>query len=352
MAKKTPLNFAVLGVGGIGADHIVSIRQHPDARVVALAEVSPERGREAAERFGIPTLVQDYRELLARDEIDAVSIALPNYLHASVTLDALRAGKHVMIEKPMATNARDAARMITEAKRRGRVMMVGQNQRFLPEVQTLKQLIAEGELGEVYHGKTSWSRRAGIPRIGSWFTQKKFSGGGCVYDIGVHALDRGLYLMGEFDAVAVSGQTFAKFGTRGQGSFNWGKSEIDPGRPFDVEDLAVALIKLRSGRTLLLEASWAAHQPETDAHSTQLFGTEAGARFAPLQIFRSTPRGYATEAIELRPLTINPNRIGHFIEVVLGRAKSIVPSHESLAVQKILDAIYRSAKSGREVRLR
>ena len=176
----------------------------------------------------------------------------PNYLHAPVGLEALQAGKNVMIDKPIATNAGDAAKLVEEAKKQGTLLMVGQNQRMTPTVQTAKQLILRGDLGEVYHAKTQMLRRSGIPRIGSWFTQTKFAGGGATYDIGVHALDRALYLMGEFDAAAVSGQTFAKFGPRGLGDGSWGKGEVDPSKPFDVDDLSIALIKLKSGRPYCL----------------------------------------------------------------------------------------------------
>lgn len=345
------INVAVIGAGAIGVEHIASFQQHPLARVVALAETSVDRGREAVAKFGIPKLVSDYRELLARDDIDAVSIALPNYLHAPVALDALRAGKHVMIDKPMATNARDAAQLAREAKKRKRLLLVGQNNRFAPEVQMAKQFIERGVLGEVYHAKTAWSRRSGIPRIGSWFTQKKFAGGGCTYDIGVHALDRCLFLMGEFEAVAVSGQTYASFGPRGKGESTWGKSEIDPKKPFDVDDLSVALIRLKSGRTVLLESSWAAHLA-ADFNGTQLFGTEGGLILPPLQLFRSTENGHSTETVKIEPPLVNPNRLVHFVDCILGKAKLFVTPAESVAVQKILDAIYLSAKSGREIRLR
>jgi predicted dehydrogenase len=350
-SRPESFNVAVIGAGAIGLDHLNSFKQHPAARVVALAETSPERGREAAERFNVPTLVTDYRELLARDDVHVVSIALPNYLHASVALDALRAGKHVMLDKPMATNARDAARLVTEAKKRGLLLMVGQNIRFSPEVQTARKLVVDGVLGDVYHAKTAWTRRAGIPRIGSWFTQRKFAGGGCCYDIGVHALDRCLYLLGEFEAAAVSGQTYSQLGPKGRGEGNWGKSEIDPRKIFDVDDLAVALIKLKSGRTVLLEASWAAHQPVPDFNGTQLFGTEAGLGLPPLQLFRPTPQGYAVESITPTTPYAPANRMVHFVDCLLGRAKPFVRPEESLAVQRILDAIYRSAATGREVRL-
>jgi predicted dehydrogenase len=351
-SSSRPFNVAVIGAGAIGLDHIRSFNQHPAARVIGLAEVSPERGHEAATAFGIETLVTDYRELLKRKDIDVVSVALPNFLHAPVGIEALLAGKHVMVDKPMATNAREATQLIAVAKRKRRRLMVGQNMRFSPEVQTAKHLINKGKLGDLYHAKTCWSRRSGIPRIGSWFTQKQFAGGGCTYDIGVHALDRALFLMGEFDAAAVSGQTYSQLGPLGRGDGNWGKGEVDKSAKFDVDDLAVALIKLKSGRTVLLETSWAAHLPEHDFFTSQIFGTDAGIMLNPLRLIRPSRSGYITEEITPTAPLVNENRMVHFIDVLLGKAEPYVIPAESLAVQKILDAIYKSAATGREVRIK
>jgi predicted dehydrogenase len=349
MTKQSTYNIAVIGAGAIGLNHIESFQKHPAAKVVAVAEVSPERGREAVDKFNVPELVTDYKTLLARDDIHVVSIALPNYLHAPVGLEALQAGKHVMVDKPIATNAGDAAKLVDEASKRGLLLMVGQNNRMTPQVQTAKQLITRGDLGEVYHAKTAILRRSGIPRIGSWFTQTKFAGGGAIYDIGVHALDRALYLMGEFEAASVSGQTYAKFGPRGLGDGSWGKGEVDPNKPFDVDDLSIALIKLKSGRTVLLEASWAGHLDNVD--NTQIFGTEAGLRTSPFEILHNTDDGYKIEPIELLPNLVDPNRMAHFIDVLQGEAEAFIKPTESLALQRILDAIYESARTGHEVRL-
>jgi len=350
--KSRTFNVAVIGAGAIGIDHIRSFQSHPAARVVGLAEVSPERGRDAADTCGIDILVTDYRELLQRPDIDVVSIALPNFLHAPVGLEALQAGKHVMIDKPMATHAREAAKLIATATKKRRRLMVGQNMRFTAEIQTAKKLITAGKLGEVYHAKTAWCRRSGIPRIGSWFTQKQFAGGGCTYDIGVHALDRTLFLMGEFDAAAVSGQTYSKLGPLGRGDGDWGRGEIDPKAKFDVDDLAIALIKLKSGRTVLLETSWAAHLPDRDLVSAQVLGTDAGLLLNPLRMIRPSRQGYITQELKTSTPLVDPNRMVHFIDVLLGKAAPYVKPAESLAVQKILDAIYQSTETGREVRIR
>ena len=159
--------------------------------------------------------------------------------------------------------------------------------------------------------------------------------------------DRALYLMGEFDAASVSGKTYAEFGPRGLGDGNWGKGEIDPNKPFDVDDLSIALIKLKSGRTVLLEASWAAHLDNYDG--TQILGTEGGLKFPPLQWYHSTPDGPEVTDVEMLPPLVNTNRMVHFIDCLLGEAEPFIKPSESLALQKILDAIYESSRSGREV---
>jgi predicted dehydrogenase len=351
MSAEKIVNVAVVGAGAIGLAHIEGFQMHPRARVVALAETNTERAQTAARRHHVPVVVADYRELLARPDIDVVSIALPTYLHASAALEALAAGKHVMLDKPMATNAADGTKIVALAREKNLCFMVGQNQRFTPAAQAVKQLVTGGRLGEVYHAKAVWLRRSGIPRIGSWFTQKQFAGGGCTYDIGVHVLDLALHLMGEFEVAAVSGQTFAKYGPRGRGDGSWGKSEIHPDRPFDVDDFCVALVKLASGRTVQLEVSWAAAMEHADVNGVQLFGTEGGATTHPLRWCRETALGYETAQIAGSTALVPEERMVHFVDVVLGRAAPFVLPEQSLAVQRVLDAIYESARSGREVQL-
>lgn len=351
MSADPLVNVAVVGAGAIGLSHIEGFQKHPQARVLAIAETHLERARAAAARYGVPETTADYAELLKRPDIDAISIALPTNLHAPATLAALAAGKHVLLEKPMATNAEDGARMVELARAQGLHLMVGQNQRFAPAAQAVRQLVTAGRLGEVYHAKATWMRRSGIPRIGSWFTQRSLSGGGCTYDIGVHVLDLALHLMGEFEVASVSGQTFAKYGPRGRGDGAWGKSEIHPDRPFDVDDFCVALVRLASGRTVQLEVSWAAAMEQTDLNGVQLFGTEGGATTNPLRWYRETSLGYETAQLPGSTALVPDDRMVHFVDVVLGRAEVFVPPAQSLQVQRVLDGIYESARTGAEVRL-
>src|SRR5258705_5482698 len=181
MADK--LRCGVIGPGAIGIGHLLSLNSCPRAAAVAVAETNPQRAKEASERFKIPRSYNDYHELVDQPDIDAVTIAAPNYLHAEMAIEALKARKHVLIEKPLATSLKDATRIIDAARKSKRTLMVGQNFRFNRYTQMAKMIIDRGELGEIYHARVFWLRRNGIPRIGSWFTQKKFAGVGCAYDI-------------------------------------------------------------------------------------------------------------------------------------------------------------------------
>jgi predicted dehydrogenase len=350
---QTKLRFAVIGAGAIGLHHMQSITGCARAELVAVAETNPGRLDEAAARFKVPHAYKDYEPILRRDDVDAVSIALPNFLHAPVALAALKAGKHVHLDKPMAFNAREAAAIIALAKKKKLTFMVGQNQRFSKEAQMLKVAVDKGILGDVYHGRAWWIRRAGIPRIGSWFTQKKYSGGGCLLDIGVHMLDLCLHLMGNFKAVAVSGITHARFGPRGLGGGGWGKSEIDPKAKFDVDDYACALIKLQGGKSVILEVAWAAHT-DNPSHGVQIFGTEGGGSVFPCKIYHKSTEmdGYDVITPQDIKVPLPEDRLHHFTNCVLDRKPVMVKPEQSLAIQKILDAIYQSSRTGREVLIR
>ncbi len=342
----------VIGGGGsIGQQHILSFQQSPFAKVVAIAETSEPRGQESLKRFGIPDLHRDYRALLRRKDIDVISIALPNYLHARVAIAALQAGKHVMLDKPMATNARDAARILAAAKRARRVFMVGQNMRFNPDSQQLKAMIQDGALGEIYHANAYWLRRSGIPRIGSWFTRKKFAGGGACYDIGVHLLDLTLHLLGRFDVKAVSGSVSGRLGSKGIGDGSWGKSEIDSRKIFDVDDSALALIKLKNGATVYLQVTWAAFIDKDNDYGVEIYGDKAGARWQPARVFTLTKNGAVSTEVKPVRRAVPADRMVHFMECVALRKKPLVKPEESLQVQRVLDAIYESSRTGREVRL-
>jgi predicted dehydrogenase len=249
-------------------------------------------------------------------------------------------------------NAKEATKVIDVAKTMKRTLMVAQSLRFNRHTQIARLAIERGDLGDLYHIRSFWLRRAGIPRIGSWFTQKQMAGGGVLSDLGVHLIDTGLHLLKEFDVASVTAQAGAKFGNRGLGEMDWGRSEIDPKRTFDVEDFGVALLRLRSGRTISIEAAWACFQNhETREYGLDLFGSNAGLSLYPAKLFRNTLDGQETLQFNSIKVPYPEDRVHHFVNCVLDGKKLLVTPEESLKVQQVLDAIYASAASGKEVKL-
>jgi predicted dehydrogenase len=346
------LRCGVIGAGASGIEHLNSLLHCPRATAVALAEIHPQRAKDATDRFKIPRSYADYHELLDQPDIDAVTIAVPNHLHARIALDALQARKHVLVEKPMALDPKEAEKIVDTAKRMKRTLMVGHSLRFNRHTQAARSLFERGDLGEIYHARCFWLKRSGIPRIGSWYTQKQFAGGGSLFDLGAEILDACLHLLGEFEVRTVSAQSYAKFGSRGLGEVDWGKSDIDPKRPFDVDDGTVALLRLKSGRTISLECSWAGHHaPDAREQGIDLLGTSAGLSLYPARLFRPGANGFETIALSLVGTPYTEERIHHFASCALDNRKPLVAPEQSLKLQELLEAITSSAASGKEVRL-
>ena len=324
--------------------------ENPEAELIAVADPSRERRTGFGERFGVPNVLESADELLALDSVDAVYIAVPNYLHVPLAAQALEAGKHVILEKPLALSRADAEPLVEAARGAGTHFMLGMNQRFTPQVQRARQLVAQGRIGRAYHCKTYWRRRAGIPGIGSWFTRKELSGGGGLLDIGVHMLDNALYILDNFDAHSVSGATYREFGPAGAGEGGYGQSERTEAA-FDVDDFATAMIKLAGGATVLIDAVWAMHNEHRSEKNIELYGSEGAIDTYGDKLFRQHGSEYhAVEGPDAGPLTYpHTSRFHHFVNVILGREEPCVTLQQALAVQRVIDAIYASAAGGREV---
>lgn len=347
------VKVGVLGAGGIGPSHCAGVRNHPRAELVAVADSHRGRAEGLAKQFQIPRVYTRIEDLIADPDIDAIGVALPTFLHAPAAIAALKAGKHVLLDKPFVMNQGEALKVIEAAKKSRRICTVGMNQRFHPHAQIVRVLARRGDLGDIYHGKAYWCRRMGSPKFGTWFCEKKSSGGGSLLDIGVHALDLCLSLMNNFKPVCVSGVTYSKLGPRGIGEGGWGKSDVEK-KPFDVDDMAGALIKLRGGASVILEASWIRHQAEPERLNVELYGTEGGAQVYPAKAFKLNAKTgeYAVVDGHRDPLPYpHCDRMVNWIDAIVGAAKIECTLDQSLAVQKIIDAIYQSSKTGREVRI-
>jgi predicted dehydrogenase len=348
------IRVGIMGAGAIADDHCQNLMKNKSVELAAVADISPERREQVKKTYGMAKAYENWKDLADDPDIDAVVVALPNSLHAPVSLAAISSGKHVLLEKPFAMNYREAKKVADAAKRKGVVLMVGMNQRYRKESQMLRAIVSRGDLGELYHVKTYWYRRMGAPRFGTWFVNKKLSGGGCLLDIGVHYLDLALYMAGNWSPVSVSGKVYGKFGCRGIGEGGWGKSDRNARIAFDVEDFAVGLIHFKNGMTLELNVSWVIHQEAPNRNNVELFGAEAGASFAPLTIFRpsTVPGGY--DAVQIQDVKLDhryDNRQSNWVDAILGVDKPLCTVEQSLVVQKILDAIYESSRTGRDVRI-
>lgn len=350
------IHVGMIGAGAIAQDHCRGVGRHPNAEMVAVADVSKKRATKLAKAFGMGKVFTQWEELVADPELDAVAIALPNYLHAPVATAALRSGKHVILDKPFAMNLKEAKAVVAAARKARKVMMVGMNQRYRPESQTLRALVERGELGEVYHGKAKWLRRSGCPSFGTWFGEKKLAGGGCLLDIGVHMLDLCLFLMDNWKPEAVTGQIYTKFGNRGLGEGGWGQSDKEKRFTFDVDDFASGLIKFKDGATVELNVSWALHQADPNNMGVELYGTEAGASAYPkARIYRSGRKKGEYEVVEPQNVAIplpHANRQMNWIDAILKQAKPLCTLQQALLIQQILDAVYKSSQTGREVRIK
>lgn len=350
-----PLHVGVIGLGWSGETHIKAYLQQPNVAVQALAGLEADRLAALGKTYNIPHLYPDYQELIARDDLDAVSVCLPNFLHAPVSIAALKRGKHVLCEKPLARTAAEAETIVQAAAAAGRVLQVVFNQRARGEIQVLKRYIEAGNLGRIYHVKASWIRRSGIPGLESWFTKRAMSGGGPLIDIGVHMLDLVLYLLNEPEVTTINAATYAELGPRGRGSGSTTKMFVGSG--YEVEDFATTFLRLADGTTVQLDVSWAVYGSER--FDMALFGTEGGAEIkrrpnsweALLQIYTDV----AGVASEIHPhVTRGEGHVAvvrNFVEAIRSGDWSAHIDREGLRRNRIIDACYTSALEGREITL-
>lgn len=354
MSNSNKIKVGIIGVGNIGEVHIKGFQAAADeCEVVGVTDVNIDFAKARAAQYNIPNVYETSEQLLANDEIDAVVITAPNAFHAPLAVQALEAGKHVMIEKPMGIDGASAREILKASRAAEKTVMVAHQMRWEAVPLQIKQQIERGELGEIYTAKAGWFRRKGIPGWGTWFTQKDKSGGGPLIDIGVHLLDLSMHLMGNPKPVAVSGATYAKFGPERKGIGDWGKPDWNG--IYDVEDLATALIRMEDGSTLTLEVSWAVHMDTDSAPFIHLMGTEGGVSYRGGKGKFLTEKFDRAIEVDLTPPEQDEgarSRITrHFLECIREGKQPWTSALSGFTTNLILDAIYESSRTGQEVRL-
>ena len=353
MEKK--LRVGLVGIGGMGSNHLRCQLGNPRVEVVAICDILPEKMQAAKERFNIPSIpcYTDFKDMIDTEQLDAVDISTPNYLHSIVAVYAMEKGLHVFCEKPDAVSVEEALKMKEASERTGKILMVMRNNRYYTNSQYLKKLITAGECGEIYCGRCGWIRRRGIPGRGGWFTTKAQSGGGPLIDLGVHMIDLAMWLMGNPKPVAVSGCTYNKFANN-TASENPNKANtriVNMDGTFDVEDLAMGFIRFENGACLQIEFSWASNV-EQQTRFVELRGTKAGIKWSD----DGSAHVYGEENGMLTDFTRtcemgdgHDEALKHFAAIVLDGAEPDYIPQQGINMIQILQAIYESAETGREV---
>lgn len=354
------LRIGSVGLGGMGSFHQENYAHMDNVEVVALCDIIKERAVEIKDTlFPNAKVYTDYKEMIDNEQLDAVDISTPNYLHSPIAVYALEHGMHVFCEKPDSVSVEDAEKMRDAAKKAGKVLMVMRNNRYFENSRYIKKFIDEGKAGQFYAGRCCWIRRRGIPGKGGWFTTKAMSGGGPLIDLGVHMIDLSMWLMGNPKPVAVSGCTYTVFDK------NEAKSDSEhsnfgdkvEGGTFDVEDLACGFIKFDNGACLQIEFSWASNI-EKETRFVELRGTKAGFHWdgdGTIDIFTEWDewgRGGTTDIRHKCDMGNGHARNqAHFVDVVLNGTKPDFVPQQGINMIKILRAMYKSAETGKEVLL-
>jgi predicted dehydrogenase len=272
MAKT---RIGIIGCGGIAnGKHMPSLAKVPEAEMVAFCDLIEEKAVKAAKQYGAPKakVYTDYRELLEDKTIDVVHVLTPNRSHSIITCDALAAGKHVMCEKPMAINSEEGKKMVDAAKKYGKKLTIGYQNRQRPDSLYLKKEAIDGTFGDIYYARAIAIRRRAVPTWGVFLNEYE-QGGGPLIDIGTHALDLTLWIMDNYKPKYCLGTTYHKLNNDVDQANAWGK--WDPAK-FTVEDSAFGFVVMENGATINLEASWALNTLDVREAVTQVSGTLGG----------------------------------------------------------------------------
>lgn len=359
MTAKSPhakLRIGIIGSGGIAGAHIQAYKQMEDVEIVGVADIVPGRAAEFNARHELKgaQAFDDHRELLRMD-LDGVSICTPNVAHYETTIDALRAGKQVLLEKPMSVTLEQSIEMVNTAKETGNMLTIGFQPRYDPNMKKMNEIIQSGLLGKIYYIQTGGGRRRGMPS--GTFIRKDLAGSGALADIGCYSLDMALNALGYPKPLTVSAYTSNYFGTNPQYH-----PEADR---FEVEDFGVALVRFEGGLVLNFKISWAMH---ADSLGPTLFlGTDGGLKLTPAgsgpwsgawdgsigsMTLMHDVAGIQTESpIPLIEHNVNIfyEKVRDFVTAVMEGRPAPIPGEQILVNQAIIDGLIRSSELEREV---
>jgi len=347
------IKVAVIGCGTIAnSAHIPSYMANDTCEIKYFCDIIPERADAAVAKYGCGKAIYDYKEVLADPEIEAVSVCTPNMMHKTISIDALKAGKHVLCEKPAARIYSEALEMQQVQHETGKTLNIGVVNRFNTTVNKIKALIDAGELGEVYHVYASFRAHRSIPGLGGAFTTKEIAGGGALIDWGVHYLDIVMYCTGDPQPLTVTGEAYSKLGVNIEdySYISMWASEPDKNGTYDVDDFVTGMIRT-SGPTITLNGAWAQNIGEKDTY-IDFIGDKAGIRLqygGDFTMYTAANGNLYTVEPKFKTTPMFQNEIDSFLRCI--RTGEKLPSHIDYAIltSKIMQGIYDSSESHREI---
>jgi predicted dehydrogenase len=348
------IKVAVIGCGTIAnTAHIPAYIANPNAEIKYFCDINLQQAEKAVKEYGVGIAIADYHELLKDPEIEAVSVCTPNNVHSTITIDALRAGKNVLCEKPAARTYTEALDMQKVQHETGKVLNIGVVNRFNTGVNIIKKMIENGELGEIYHVYVSFRSQRSIPGLGGAFTTKEIAGGGALIDWGVHFLDIVMYCTGDPDPQTVTGQAYSKLG---RDMKNYSYLNMWAGPPnyegtYDVDDFVTGMIRTE-GPTITLNGAWA-QNIGVDEMYIDFLGDKAGIRLqygADFKLYSAQNGALLETTPKFNAANMFQNEIDAFLACIQTGEK--LPSHIDTVIlsSKIMQAIYDSSDNGAEVK--
>jgi len=356
------LRIGIIGTGGIANAHLNSYMRLAEAGLVEIvggSDIVPGKARKFFDKAGLTSAKAfDCNEKLLALGLDGVSICTYNTTHAECTIAALEAGAHVLCEKPMSVTLEDALAMYYKSKETGKILTIGFQPRYDPNMDLVRDIVGSGALGEIYYIQTGGGRRRGIP--GGTFVRKELSGVGALADIGCYSLDMVLSAIGYPKPLTVSAYASDRFGKN--------PKYFDEAKHFTVDDFSVALIRLEGDIALDFRMSWAMHMDKMG--DTMFFGTDAGLKIkpagvgtgwggawdgtiGPITMYSDIEGQLAETSIPLRTPSDDRfySKVKAFCDAIATGGTAPIPIIESIYNQAICDGIYRSSQLGREVEI-
>lgn len=346
--KKTVL--AIIGCGRISeAAHFPALSEMEDVRIKYACDLIEEKALDKKERFGAEQAITDYHIALNDPEVDIVYVLTQNFAHYTVTMDALRAGKHVFCEKPITVNYPLAQEMYDEAEKQGKMLAIGVCNRYHKSVEEIAQMNRDGKLGDVYHIYCSFRGYRSIPGLGGAFTTKSQSGGGVLIDWGIHFLDLILYVLDGAKIRSVSANTYSKMApVISEYKYNgmWAGPPIPDGIN-DVEDFVTGYIRTDKG-SVSFNGSWAQNIGK-DELFIDFLGDKAGVRlqYGDQYTVYDNDLNICESSGEIPNMYAAENR--DFIDACNEGRRTKSNILYILESQELLDAVYRSAEENREI---